>query len=77
MAEYQLNQGFKYFVLFNTVSKEDEESKSAPDKIVSYRFDSNDISANIINIFKFLMVFRAEINLSIDTTRHSVGVRIQ
>jgi hypothetical protein len=72
-----LNQGFKYFVLFNTVSKEDEESKSAPDKIVSYRFDSNDLSANIINIFKFLTVFRAEINLSIDTTRHSVGVRIQ
>lgn len=77
MAEYQLNQGFNYFILFNTVGEEDEESKSAPDKIVSYRFDSNDLSVNIINIFKFLMVFRAEINLSIDTTRHSVGVRIQ
>lgn len=77
MAEYQLNQGFNYFILFNTVSENDEESKSAPNKIVSYRFDSNDLSANIVNIFKFLTVFRAEINLSIDTTRHSVGVKIQ
>ena len=74
MAEYQQNQGFNYFILFNTLGKED---KGTPDKIVSYRFDSNDLASNIVNLYNFLTLFRAKINLSIDNTRHSVGVKLQ
>ena len=66
MAEYQQNQGFNYFILFNTQGK---GSKSIPDKIVSYRFDSNDLASNIVNLYNFLTSFRAKINLSIDNTR--------
>lgn len=74
MAEYQQNQQFNHLIMFNTVGKKEE---SAPDKIVYYRFDSNDLAANIVNLFNFLKLFKAKITMSVDATRKSVGVRLQ
>lgn len=73
MAEYQQNQGFAYLIVFNTIG---EKEDSAPDKVVSYRFDTSDLSVNIVNLFNFLMTFKAKITMSVDSTRKSVGVRI-